>query len=435
VQNKITVFTLFPVRVPLNGVCVPRVAPDISCTTDLECAITGRTCQLSKLDVVVGGPNANGVRPLRIPMESVSLNPAPVTGIGTVCVSAGADGTGELDCDGGTQGLDFTLSRDHNTTPNAFNNTGLAVGLADDPTCSRSVVQPDGALSVACIEGTRRCAGGPNVAMICTMSSECPESSCDACSTQPRAVHGTCCNGTGNVCQGNSDQCATTGGTCRRCEGAPTNTAVCNSPIDVTVDGTFAPGDSLVAFPLGLTIISGTAVPSPLGPDGLACTEDDLTDPPSTVRVALTTGTTTINVYDVDNGRLCQGGSNSGVGCASDAACPGGVCALAKIGPSSKAACTNSSICTAGEVCVDPTTSKLCAGGSSCNCQAICQSDPLAGNALRACNAQLDGVGKACAAIDGTNPPKLSGLVFGGGFPAFDTTASDVATLFQFTLQ
>lgn len=434
VQNKITVLNLFPVRVPLNGVCVPRVAPDVGCSTDLECAPTGRVCQLARIDVVVGGVDSTGTRPLRVPRESVLLNPAAVSGIGTVCVSAGADAFGELDCDGGTSGLDFTFARDHNTTVGGAGNTGSAVGLPDDPTCSRTFIQPDGGLSVACIEGTKVCSGGANVAMICTTNADCPSSTCADCTTQPQGVHGTCCNGTGNACQGSVDLCQSSGGKCQRCVGQPATTAVCNSPIDVNVTGTFQAGDSRVAFPLGLTIIGAGAFATAVGPDGLPCTADDTTDPPSTVRVALTTGTTSISVYDVDNRRLCQGGTRSGTPCTLDSECTGGgACKLSKIGPSSRNSCTTSSTCPDGEVCVDPSTSKLCAGSSACTCQVICQTDPLAGSALRPCTALLDGRAKSCSEFDENR--SLSGLVFGGGFPAFDTSASDIVTLFQFTVQ
>jgi hypothetical protein len=141
-------------RVPVNGVCVPRVAPDVSCTTDVECP-SGQTCRLSELQIVAGAPNANGEEQLTIPQSSVIFNPA-VTSVATLCLTATGDGTGTIDCDGGRASLDLTVKQDHNTTPGDSNNSGSASGLPDDASCTASFTQPppDGSVSNAHLDST-----------------------------------------------------------------------------------------------------------------------------------------------------------------------------------------------------------------------------------------------------------------------------------------
>jgi hypothetical protein len=48
------------------------------------------------------------------------------------------------------------------------------------------------------------------------------------------------------------------------------------------------------------------------------------------------------------------------------------------------------------------------------------------------CVAQITGAGISCSTLVGGS---ASGLKFGGGFPAVDTPAGDIATVFQFTAQ
>src|SRR5207249_98388 len=98
----------FPIRVSLNGICVPRTAPDTACVTSAECP-SGKTCQLAQFDVLAGGLDpATMTRPLTIAQGSVKLAPAAVPGVGTVCVAAGGDGVGKIDCDGGEPNLNLT---------------------------------------------------------------------------------------------------------------------------------------------------------------------------------------------------------------------------------------------------------------------------------------------------------------------------------------
>jgi len=373
VQNS-----LFAVRVPLNGVCSPRkISPDTSCITNIECKTCvgsqlngfacanstqcrgciggsnagnpcasagqcpGGTCDVAgagtctgpgscvtaKFDVVVGSPDGNGETPLTVPQSSVLLNPAVVSGVGTACVSAGGNGVGVIDCDGGRADRDFALSRDHNTTPASAGNSGSALGLPDDPTCDDTFLLPDGSTSRACVEGTTVCsAESTNAGMLCTVPADCP------------------------------------GGDCIPCNTNSPHPGVCNSPTNVAVSGTFSAGDIVIALPLAIKVLPTAAAN---GPDLLPCTADDLGDPPAAVTVSLSTGTNTVTVYDAGN------------------------TAGAKIGP--------------GETC-----------------------------GANPCVASITGQGTSCANL---NAGMVSGVKFGGGFPAFDTQAGDIGTVFQFVAQ
>jgi hypothetical protein len=370
---------LFAVRVPLNGICTPRTIPDTFCVTNVECT-GGATCVLSQLGIVTGPPDGNGEAPITIPASSVALNPAVVSGIGTVCVDFASDGVGVHDCDGGRADLNLALSIDHNTSPNGClggpnngmactsnadcpagtfetcsgtcttgtnvgmpctsdndcpsfpfdcnaNNSGTANGLPDDPQCDDTFLLPSGSTSFACREGDFQCNGGVNDGMICSVPADCP------------------------------------GADCTLCNSAGTHPDVCNSPNNGIVAGTFASGDIVVSAPLTLTILPGAANN---GPDNMPCTADDTPpSPPAPVQVVLGTGTQAVTVFEASN----QSG--------------------AKIAPGS-----------------------------------ICGSQP--------CGAEITGQGVSCPNLAGG---LVSGLKFGGGFPALDTTAGDIATTFQFTAQ
>lgn len=405
---------LFAVRVPLNGVCAPRVAPDIACTLDSECP-QGKTCQASGLTMEVT-PNGDGTYDVKVPKESLFLPPAIISGIGIVCVVAGGDGVGTIDCNGGTPGIDFTLSVDHNTTPADIcldgpnkgmacstdancpttasclenkcsagsrmgmacnspaecpatavcnkGNGGSSMGLPDDPTCSSTFVTPAGTTDYACLEGTRQCSGGTNAGGICDDDGDCPGSTC--------------------------------GGPCNTSSFHPN---ICNSPTVATIEGTYGPGDMVITQPLAISILSADL----LGPDMLACTPDDTPpSPPAGVPVALSTGTNTINVFDAAN----------------DA---GG-----RIGPSSNTACTmGGGQCPAGELCRNAANTMLaCAADQTCQCKQMCGSFP--------CAAQIIGAPVLCSALQSGD---LSGVTLGGGFPALDTTAGDIATTFTFVVE
>ncbi len=424
-----------PVKLPLNGVCLPRSYPpgDVDCSTNIECytcvggANDGKTCgktandcpsgscsgngtcQLAGLSFVPGTENANNEIPLTIPQSSLILNPAVVSGIGAVCVAAGGDGTGLIDCVGGEVNLNATSIHDHNTTPKVCltgtktgstctknsdcpsgtcNNTCVngtkagsnctssadcsgggtcmgnsmhgpytaaapTPGMPDDPTCTSKVKQPDGSMSYACLEQDKQCSGGTNAGAVCTADTDCPGSSCALCNI---GATQTCSGGTnaGKSCSTASD-CPS--GTCVITAKHP---GVCNSPSQVVQSGTYAAGDMAIALPLGLTILSSPqangAPPTDgsWGPDGLPCTGDEPGAASPPVTVLLSTGTNIVYVYDANN---------------------------------------------------------------------------IAGTVV---TAQVNGHGVSCPNLIGGT---VTGMTLGGGFGAVDSTAGDIATIFQFVAQ
>ena len=237
----------FPIRVSLNGVCLPRTFPpgDVECTTNAECKTcvggatpgascatdltcgTGTcsgsgTCRLTALDLVAGTLDGNNDRPITVPQASVVLNPTVLPGSLAVCIGAGGDGTGVIDCDGGHANLNALLELDHNTTPQvclsgtnaggacttdadcpgmttgAGCNLGNGGGLPNDPTCTAFTVLPGGGISRACLEGTKQCGGGTNNGTLCTSNGDCTGG-------------GTCsfCNTSGNSCPARTPGSAT----------------------------------------------------------------------------------------------------------------------------------------------------------------------------------------------------------------------------------
>ncbi|MCK6557446.1 hypothetical protein L6Q96_23140, partial [Candidatus Binatia bacterium] len=302
VQNKNSV--VVP-RIALNGVCVPRNGAngDLGCTLDADCRScvggtndgltclpgqgapgsgqqdpcpgggtctgTATTCQLPELTMEVGPTDpGTGEAQVTIPKDSLVLMPAAAGSIGTVCVKAGSDGVGVLDCNGGRPNLDVTLSRDHNLIPGSPGNSGSANGLPDDPECDDNYVLPDASLSRPCVEGTARCNSGTNQDMLCTVESDCPP-------VDPEIKRCALCN-TATITQ---------------------HPGICNSPTKVELSGTYNSGGLLLSMPLALTVLKGAV----LGPDNLPCTPDDTANPASPVGVLLSSGTSIMRMYDVNN--------------------------------------------------------------------------------------------------------------------------------------
>jgi hypothetical protein len=79
-----------------------------------------------------GAPNGSGIATVTVPAASVTFSPIlnPIAGINAVCVSAAADGTGFIDCDGGTTPFNRTIVQDHN-----ISNV--------DPSCTTGIPDPD----------------------------------------------------------------------------------------------------------------------------------------------------------------------------------------------------------------------------------------------------------------------------------------------------
>ena len=77
----------------------------------------------------------------------------------------------------------------------------------------------------------------------------------------------------------------------------PTNphVGVCNSPVEYVTSGTFASGAARVVEYLTLRLVQD------VGPDGMACTDDDTYSPPANVRTYLTTGVAHTAVFDANN--------------------------------------------------------------------------------------------------------------------------------------
>jgi cysteine-rich repeat protein len=371
---------LFAVRVPLNGICVPRTSPDTACLTDVECA-AGSTCQLSRFNILVGTPDANQETPITVPQGSVLLSPAIVSGIGTVCVPFAADGVGFHDCNGGRANRDATVSVDHNTTPN-----GCLGGTNEGGACTSSADCPAGTFAT-CSPTTNTCLGGKNFFQPCNDDTDCPnfdakcnldnsgsanglpdDPECNDNNTLPDGSTSFACeeltkqcsagSNEGLVCENAVPDC--NGEDCTLCNADSPHAQICNSPTESVLSGTFGAGDLVISAPLEISILDTAAN---FGPDGLPCTADDTpADPSAPVQVQLGTGTNRVFVFDAGN-------SNGAV-----------------IGP--------------GETC-----------------------------GATPCFAEINGTPISCADLTAGN---VSGLKFGGGFPAVDTTAGDIATVFQF---
>ncbi|MCK6556807.1 hypothetical protein L6Q96_19850 [Candidatus Binatia bacterium] len=302
VQNKNAI--VVP-RISLSGICTPRNGDngDVGCTNDSDCrscvggdrdgdaclpgqgapgsgqadpcpggTCTGNasTCLLPGLTMEISDPDpTTGEAAVRIPRESLVLMPAAAGSIGTVCVTGGSDGVGVIDCNGGKAGVDVTLRRDHNIKPGSPGNSGSASGLPDDPECDDNYTLPDGSPSLPCVEGAARCNGGTNKDQLCSVESDCPP-------VDPDVKRCAQCNTATNI----------------------QHPGVCNSPTKVELSGSFAPGDARVSMPLALVVLKGALAP---GEDKLACTADDQANPASPVGVLLSSGTSKMYVYDVNN--------------------------------------------------------------------------------------------------------------------------------------
>lgn len=87
-------------------------------------------------------------------------------------------------------------------------------------------------------------------------------------------------------------------------------------------------GPGACAADVACTGLGGTQCLAPTGPDGVACTRDDLGAPGASTALALTTGTVTAQLRDrILTSGTCSGAAvNSGMNCVTDRDCNGGVC-------------------------------------------------------------------------------------------------------------
>lgn len=264
-----------------NGVCSPRTAPDVPCVTDAECP-SGKTCALPGFRMTIASESdADGVRLVSVDPASFVLPPAPIALIGiSACITAGGEGVGFVDCNGGEMGINAKLEQDHNTTPGAAGNSGSANGLPNDANCDTPIMTPAGTLDYPCLEGSKICRGGTNDQLRCNSVADCPGATgCTACAPQdpPRAGHA----------------------------------GACNSGVRATLESPFTSGDMIVVIPLAILQLGNDE----WGPDNLPCTADDTpAGAPAAVPVALSTGLNSVNVYDANNNSTLRvaPGSNCG---------------------------------------------------------------------------------------------------------------------------
>jgi cysteine-rich repeat protein len=207
-------------------------------------------------------------QPLEVPVviraEDVRFNPIKVFGLVCACVrgvaaedfGTGISGIGRIGCgEEGLLNIDFVVEKDHNTTPGSPGNGGPSTGMPDDPECDDTLMAGDLISSAACSEGTG-----------------------EACSLE-----------------GNS------------------HTGVCQSPNRITFSGGQGPRGSVMLFnstAIGLLEDEATCAESRLpngncryadyGPDCKPCTDDDLEKGMANI-APTTSGTATVQVYDVNN--------------------------------------------------------------------------------------------------------------------------------------
>lgn len=98
---------------------------------------------------------STGARSVHVPASAIHFDPVvlpvPVVQPVRVCITpTGPDGSGTIDCDGGSSEVDITVRQDHRT--NAA--PGAGGGLPQDPECADTRTLPDGSVSQACLEST-----------------------------------------------------------------------------------------------------------------------------------------------------------------------------------------------------------------------------------------------------------------------------------------
>jgi hypothetical protein len=261
---------LLKVIVAPSGVCAPRTAPDVPCSSDAECPV-GKICQLPGFEMTVSGTaDADGVRTVSVDPDTFKLPPAPVPlGGFTACLSAAGEGVGFIDCDGGETGINAALEQDHNTAPGHAGNSGSASGLPDDANCDTPILTPAGSQDWPCREGSKICRGGTKDQQRCATVADCPGGTdCTACAQTDPPLLG--------------------------------HENACNSGVKATLGGTFDAGDMIVVIPLAILQLQNDE----WGPDNLPCSEDDTpANPPAAVPVSLSTGTNSVSIYDANSNK------------------------------------------------------------------------------------------------------------------------------------
>jgi len=147
------------------------------------------------------------------------------------------------------------------------------------------------------------------------------------------------------------------------------------------------------------------------------------------VAIALPLGITILSAP----GLTCKLGTNDKKGCKTDSDCPGGHCTPpADWGPDGLACTPDDTAAPSPPVTVLLSTGTNAVFVYDANNQAGVTIGPGSSCGGAPCVAQLTGQTVSCANLIGGN---TTGLKLGGGFPATDSTAGDIATVFQFTAQ
>ena len=102
----------------------------------------------------IGGQDGTGARQITVPASSMVFNPIDISLAGQhvrICVeSAGIDGAGKIDCNGGDPNIDYQSRIDHNTNTAP----GVNGGLPQDPECNDTRTDPSGGVEDACLEAS-----------------------------------------------------------------------------------------------------------------------------------------------------------------------------------------------------------------------------------------------------------------------------------------
>ena len=298
-----------------NGPCTAAGTPYPCCTGNktgtcnktyvhLKSSISPTVFVSGYQDWQFGPADANGLRQVVIPAIGTHFNCVEALGLATACVRSGSDGTGIVDCNGtaGTPNYNSTVQQDHNT------NAGVDPGFPPDPDCTATFTEPPplSLVSSATLE-TGYCVGGPTPGAACGSDTNCGNGgTCTRiCSGGP--TPGAACTSDGN--------CGTDG----KCTGDFHPTA-CNSPIHIVESGTFAAGGMKLSENLILRLSTSVTKcdPNPCPPDGTpyqdsanctgagtpysCCTGVHDGDCDNIqVSASVTTGMTTVTIYDANN--------------------------------------------------------------------------------------------------------------------------------------
>jgi hypothetical protein len=209
-----------------------------------------------RLGLDVAAPDVfTGEATIRVPATAVRIPPVPIAGVGTLCATAAADGTGVIDCDGGEDGGELLIGQDHTTD-------------LVDPACNLGCREDDVACGTSALPGPHR--------------AQCPV-----------CFLGHCAGGIFDGASCLTDDACRPGMVCE-----DDTAAVCNGPVFAELSGAADAGATRLSIPLSLRLSLNA------GADALACTDDDLYSPTLLPQVPftlwLTTGIATGAIFDAE---------------------------------------------------------------------------------------------------------------------------------------